>query len=168
MEGKRCFFAITENRSFIFRDDGIIIIRSASYLWIREWVGDFNDSFSNLLFLSIRGVVMMMKCHNSDLAFDHQQVNLTLPVSLCFLCERFSRTCAVQELPYLPLFLYALSFHPILHTPSPFSSHFSFYPFVFAADEKIAAGIGWACVILATCQSSDLSLGSQTAAALVD
>lgn len=52
-EEKKKVFTITENRGFIFRDGGVIIIRSASYLCIRAGVTDFNDSFSNLNLLSL-------------------------------------------------------------------------------------------------------------------
>lgn len=63
-----------------------------------------------------------------------------------------------------PIYLWFLSvsFHPILQTPSLLSSVFSFYPFVFATDEKIAVIIGQVHMIHITCQSFHLSPGSQT------
>lgn len=176
------FFAITENRGFIFRDDGIIITRSASYLRTRasERAVDFNDSFSSLKPASSRAFLRVLtRCHGSNPipAFDqilptHPDAGSLFLPALCdyglLLSKRFTRTCVVQEASYLPLFLYTLGFRPILRAPSPLSSRFSFYPFVFAADEKIADGIGRAHVIFITCQSSHLSPGFQTVPALID
>lgn len=58
-----------------------------------------------------------------------------------------------------PIYLWfrSVSFHPIPQTPSVLSSVFSFYPFVFASDEKIAVIIGQVHMILITCQSFHLS-----------
>lgn len=71
---KNFFFAITENRGFIFQRDGIIIMRSASYLCIREWVIDFNDSFSNPVFSPRTRVGVMMKSHRSNPALTFDQI----------------------------------------------------------------------------------------------
>lgn len=58
-----------------------------------------------------------------------------------------------------PIYLWfrSVSFHPIPQTPSVLSSVFSFSPFVFASDEKIAVIIGQVHMILITCQSFHLS-----------
>lgn len=171
------FFAITENRGFIFRDDGIIITRSASYLCIRGWVRDFNDSFSLGVPQSDDEVSQIKSrsgiwSNSSTNKLPWRRLSSPRCGAVCdcgaLLSTRFTITCTVQELSYLPLFLYSFSFHPILWTPSPLSSRFSFYPFVFAADEKIAGGIGRAHVVSIACQSSDLSPGFQTASALID
>ena len=133
-------FAITENRSFIFRDDGIIITRSASYLCIRGWVIDFNDSFSLGVPQSDDEVSRIKSrsgiwSNSSTNKLPWRRLSPPRCGAACdggaLLSTRFGRTCTVQELSYLPLFLYSFSFHPILWTPSPLSSRFSFYPFVF-------------------------------------
>lgn len=81
-----------------------------------------------------------------------------LQLQLCWLSKGFART---RNCPIYLWFL-SVSFHPIPQTPSMLSSVFSFYPFVFATDEKIAVIIGQVHMIPTTCQSFHLSPGFQT------
>lgn len=98
----------------------------------------------------------VMRCHRPKplSTFDPTHSCTTSAV----LSKGFSRT------RHCPIYLWFLSvsFHPIPQTPSVLSSVFSFYPFVFATDEKIAVIIGQVHMIPITCQSFHLSPGFQT------
>lgn len=149
--GKKSVFAITENRGFIFRVDGIIIIRSASYLCTRGRVIDFNDSFfSQLNPLSLSILSEWWRWSVKDQipapAFD-QILSLrsktwrrlsfflhTAAYLLFFFCDYSAEQTLHQNMHHAGSVLFTFfvsllffSFHPILQTPSPCfhpASHF--------------------------------------------
>lgn len=124
---------------------------------MRERAVNFNGSFSNWesCFLSTfserqRGVT------------DHSLFPTFDPNRRCTTSAALSKGFARTRNCPIYLWFLSVSFHPIPQMPSLLSSVFSFYPFVFATDEKIAVVIGQVHMIPITCQSFHLSPGFQT------
>lgn len=150
------YIYFSKPKDFIFLDDGITITRSETHLYMRERAVNFNDSFSNWRAAPSHFFRAVMRCHRPQplSTFDPNQSCSTSAV----LSKGFART---RNCPIYLWFL-SVSSHPIPQTPPVLSSVFSFYPFVFATDEKIAVIIGQVHMIPITCQSFHLSPGFQT------
>ena len=120
---------------------------------MRERAVNFNDSFSNPAAAS----TPLFQSSGTEQSLCTFHPNHSGTTSLV-LSKGFART---RNCPIYLWFL-SVSFHPIPQTPSVLSSVFSFYPFVFATDEKIALIIGQVHMIPIAWQSFHLSLGFQT------
>ncbi len=167
----------------------IIIMRSASYLCIRGWVRDFNDSFPDLSLLSLSILksddeVSQIKSRSgiwsdsftNKLPWRRLSLFLAAVRFFFFFCDyglcwanASLEPAACRNCPiYLFCFFTLSAFTQFSKRPPRFHLASHFILLFFAADEKIAGGIGRAHVILITCQSSDLSPGFQTVSALID
>lgn len=139
-----------KNKDFFFMADGIIITRSESYLCARAQAVNFNDLFPNLKAAS------SPLCQSSSVTDQSLFVLLfrIIPVQLQL---SWAKGLLKLGTVLFTFWFHSISFHPIPQTLSVLSSVFSFYPFVFASDEKIAVIIGQVHMILITCQSLYLS-----------
>lgn len=151
------YIYFSKPKDFIFLDDGITMARSETHLYMRERAVNFNESFSN--WRAASSLLFQSGDEVSQTAASFHIWSKPFPLNLSCAEQRFSartRNCPIY------LWFLSVSFHPIPQTPPVLSSVFSFYPFVFATDEKIAVIIGQVHMIPITCQSFHLSPGFQT------